>query len=60
MSHVATGVMTGINDVFPPDAKDEDNPISLKKYFKSKGHGLLSNMYLYLTLMEPLGNTLSC
>ncbi len=31
MVHVATAVMTGINDVFPAAANDNNNPISLKK-----------------------------
>ena len=29
--------MTGIHDVFPLDAKDEDDPISLKKILKKEG-----------------------
>ena len=37
LCHVATGVMTGINDAFPPDVKDEDDPISLKKILKQEG-----------------------
>ena len=35
--HKAMGVMTGIHDVFPPDAKDEDYPISLRKILKKEG-----------------------
>ena len=57
--HEEMGVMTGIHYVFPPDAKDEDYLISLMKILKRKGHGPWSKMYLALTLMETLGNTLS-
>ena len=37
LRHIATGVMTGIIDVFPLDEKDEDDPISLKKILKKEG-----------------------
>jgi hypothetical protein len=39
--HVATAVMTGIHDVFPPDDINNDNPISEKKL--KKGEGTYSN-----------------
>ena len=29
--------MTGIHDVFPPDAKDKDDPIYLRKILKKEG-----------------------
>ena len=34
LRHIAMGVITGIHDVFPPDARDEDNTISLNKILK--------------------------
>jgi hypothetical protein len=35
--HVATVVMTGIHDVFPPDDIDNDDPISEKKLKEGEG-----------------------
>jgi hypothetical protein len=35
--HVATAVMTGIHDVFPPDDTDNDDPISEKKLKQGEG-----------------------
>jgi hypothetical protein len=35
--HVATAVMTGIHDVFPPDDDDNNDPISEKKLKKGEG-----------------------
>ena len=37
MRPISTGVITGIDDIFPPDAKDEDDPIFLKKILKKEG-----------------------
>jgi hypothetical protein len=37
LRHVATAVMTGIHDVFPPDADDSNDPISKKKLLKCEG-----------------------
>jgi hypothetical protein len=37
LQHVATAVMTGIHDVFPPDADDNNNPISKKKLRQHEG-----------------------
>ena len=39
LCHIATGVMTGILNILPPDTKDKDNPISLKKSLKVRGVG---------------------
>jgi hypothetical protein len=35
--HIATAVMTGIHDVFPPDNVNNDTPISEKKLKKGEG-----------------------
>ena len=37
LRHIETGLMMGIHGVFPPDAKDEDYPISLRKILKKEG-----------------------
>ncbi len=37
MEHVATGVMTGIHDVFPADIVASNDPISEKKLLKGEG-----------------------
>ena len=37
LRHIETGVMRGIHDVFPLDAKDEENPIFLKEILKKEG-----------------------
>ena len=37
MEHVATGIMTGIHDVFPADIVDSNDPISEKKLLKGEG-----------------------
>ena len=37
LRHVATAVMTGIHDVFPPDPGDGNDPISEKKLAKDEG-----------------------
>jgi hypothetical protein len=37
LRHVATAVMTGIHDVFPPDQDDGNDPISEKKLAKDEG-----------------------
>ena len=37
LQHVATAVMTGIHDVFSPDAIDSNDPISEKKLIKHEG-----------------------
>ena len=37
LQHVANAVMTGIHDVFPADAEDSNDPISLKKLVKKDG-----------------------
>jgi hypothetical protein len=34
--HVASALLTGIHDVFPADAVDENDPVSLKKLSSSK------------------------
>ena len=40
LNHVASAVMHGIHDVFPPDAEEERDPISVKKL--TKGDGVFS------------------
>jgi hypothetical protein len=37
LHHVANGVMCAIHDVFPPDARDKNNQISLKKLLSWDG-----------------------
>ena len=37
LDHTATAVMTGIHDVFPADADDDEDPISLKKLKQREG-----------------------
>jgi hypothetical protein len=37
LRHVATAVMTGIHDVFPPDQGDSNDPISEKKLRQQEG-----------------------
>ena len=37
LQHVATAIMQGIHDVFPEDANDSNDPISLKKLQKGEG-----------------------
>ena len=37
LRNIATGVMTGIHDVFPLDAKDEGDPIYIRKILKKEG-----------------------
>ena len=37
LRNVATGVMKGIHDVFPLDAKDKGDPIYLRKILKKEG-----------------------
>ena len=37
LQHVATAVMTGIHDVFPPDDNDNNDPVSLTKVLKGEG-----------------------
>ncbi len=37
LHHVATAVMTGLHDVFPPEADDSNNPISKKKLRQHQG-----------------------
>ena len=37
LDHVANGVMCGIHDVFPPEGRVEDDPISLKKLLQQDG-----------------------
>ena len=37
LRHYSNAVMYGIHDVFPPDAKDNDDPISNKKLDKQEG-----------------------
>ena len=34
LDHVATAVMTGVHDMFPPDANDEEDSLALKKLKK--------------------------
>jgi hypothetical protein len=40
LQHIAAPVMTGIHDVFPPDANDRNNPILEKKLSKKDCHFL--------------------
>ena len=37
LDHIATGTMTGVHDVFPPDDTDANDPISEKKLKKGEG-----------------------
>jgi hypothetical protein len=37
LDHVANSIMCGIHDIFPPEAVDEDDPISFKKLLKGEG-----------------------
>ena len=37
LRHIETGWITGIHYVFPPDAKEKNNPISLKKISYNEG-----------------------
>jgi hypothetical protein len=37
LQHVAAAIMTGIHDVFPPDANNSNDPISEKKLWAQKG-----------------------
>ncbi len=37
LRHVATAVMTGIHDVFPPNGNDSNDPILEKKLLKEEG-----------------------
>jgi hypothetical protein len=37
LDHVSAGIMMGIHDVFPPDADDSNDPISLKKLRHGEG-----------------------
>ncbi len=37
LRHVATAVMMGIHNMFPPDANDSNNPISERKLIKDEG-----------------------
>jgi hypothetical protein len=41
LEHVANAVMHGIHDVFPADAEDANDPISLKKLLKKEGQWAL-------------------
>ncbi len=36
LQHVATAVMIGIHDVFPPDEDDNNDPISEKSYKRTR------------------------
>jgi hypothetical protein len=36
LQHVATAVMSGVHDVFPADAVDKEDPLSLKKLLKDE------------------------
>ncbi len=46
LRHVSGGVMHGIHDVFPADANDENDPISLKKLRKKEGQYALTKELL--------------
>ena len=48
---VAKGVLMGIHDVFPADADDENDPISLKKLKSWRANLLCSKKYWALILM---------
>ncbi len=37
LRHVATAIMTGIHDVFPPDCDNGNDPISERKFLKDDG-----------------------
>jgi len=37
LDHVAASILHGIHDVFPPDADDNEDPISLKKLLRGEG-----------------------
>ena len=37
LRHIEMGVMKVIHDIFPPYAKDEDNPVPLNKILKKEG-----------------------
>ncbi|KAL7458421.1 hypothetical protein ACHAWC_009998 [Mediolabrus comicus] len=41
LDHVARGMMEAIHDVFPPNEKDEEDPIALKKLKKGDGTWML-------------------
>lgn len=47
--HVSNSVMTGINDVFPADANDDNDPTSLKKLKKRDGQWELEKDILGFT-----------
>ena len=49
LEHVATAVMTGIHDVFPPDENDEEDAISLKKLKKFESMWMLQKDILGFT-----------
>ena len=36
LHHVANAIMTGINDVFPPDKNDKEDAISINKILKKE------------------------
>ena len=37
LDHMATAIFKGIHDIFPEDAKDSEDPISLKKLLEDEG-----------------------
>ncbi len=51
LRHAATAVMTGIQDVFPPDEDDSNDLISKKKLLKSRDSTPHRRHYLDSTLM---------
>jgi hypothetical protein len=51
LCHVATALMTGIHDVFPPNVDDNCNPISEKKLIQGEGQYSMQKHYWGLTLM---------
>ena len=49
LDHIATGMMTGVHDVFPPDNVDANNPLSKKKLKQGNGAWATQKELLGLT-----------
>ena len=57
LHHVANAIMTGINDIPPPDKDDKEDSISLKKILKRNLHGQLLRMFWDLNMIETQDST---
>ena len=57
LHHVANAIMTGINDISPPDKDDKEDAISPKKILKRNLHGQLLKMFWGLNMIETQDST---